>query len=194
VYKRQVIYCADFRHVISDWSYCDGLPENAEPLRPVERVDTATPILVIGTDFDPSTPGKHAPEFAAELGEAVAISWAGVGHTAFPAPTRCIDDAVVDYLIDGLVPDDGLACPFLDDFGPDATDEELAEVLFAHGDAESERLLINVFEFGIGADQTTARCAAQHVNELDDRTISHVVLAVASNDADQAVSDALASC
>jgi len=189
-----VIYCADFRHVITEWSYCDGLPENDRTLEPVAEVDVDTPILVIGTEFDPSTPGKHAPEFAAALGDAVAISWSGVGHTAFPAPTRCIDDAVVAYLIDGVVPADGLECPFLDEAGVDPTDEQLGDVLFGHGDVESALLLRDAFEFGIGTDDGVAVCAARAVNSLDDRTISHVVLAVTSTEADAAVAAALDDC
>jgi pimeloyl-ACP methyl ester carboxylesterase len=189
-----VIYCADFRHVITEWSYCDGLPENDRTLLPVAAVELNTPVLVIGTDFDPLTPGKHAPDFAAALGDAVAISWSGVGHTAFPAPTDCINDAVVRYLIDGVVPADGLACPFLDEAGPEPSDEQLGDILFGHGDAESERLLGSAFEFGIGLDPDAARCAARNVNELDDQTISHVVLGVSSEAADDAVSDAQRDC
>lgn len=189
-----VIYCADFRHVITTSAYCDGVPQNDRTLEPVERVDVATPILVIGTEFDPLTPGKHAPDFADALGDAVDISWSGVGHTAFPAPTRCVDGAVIRYLIDGLLPQDGLDCPFTDQAGEDPTDEQIADVLFGHGDAEAERLLVNVFEFGIGLDNSSARCAARQVNRLDDRTISHVVLALESAEGDAAIDAALTSC
>jgi pimeloyl-ACP methyl ester carboxylesterase len=189
-----VIYCADFRHVITDWTYCDGLPRNDQTLAPVESVDVATPILVIGTEFDPLTPGKHAPEFADALGDAVAISWRGVGHTAFPAPTECINDAVVRQLLDGVQPADGLACPFLDQAGADPSDEALGDLLFGHDGVEAERLLTSVFEFGIGLDATSARCAARQVNQLDDRTISHVVLAVTSADGNAAIDAALAAC
>ena len=55
---------------------------------------------MIGTAYDPSTPGRHAAELAAALGDAVAITWEGVGHTAFPVD-ECLDDLVVDYLVDG---------------------------------------------------------------------------------------------
>ncbi len=189
-----VIYCADFAPVITDWSYCDGLPRNEPTLSPVRTVDVDTPILVIGTAFDPLTPGKHAPDFAAALGDAVAISWDGVGHTAFPAPTACIDDAVVRFLVEGVVPSDGLACPFLDEAGPDATDEELGDLLFGQGDVESEQLLASVFEYGIGTDAVAAQCAARRINQLEDRTISHVVLAVTSPEGDAAIDDALRDC
>lgn len=189
-----VIYCADFRHVITDWTYCDGLPRNDQTLAPVEAVDVETAILVIGTDFDPSTPGKYAPDFADALGDAVDISWQGVGHTAFPAPTDCINDAVVRQLVDGLQPADGLRCPFLDQAGVDPSNEVLGDILFGHGDVEAERLLVSVFEFGFGLDATDARCAARRVNLLDDRTISHVILAVTSTAGEAAIDEAMTAC
>ena len=59
------------------------------PLPVITAVDVAEPILVIGTSYDPSTPGRHADELAAALGDAVADRWEGVGHTAFPVdPVR----------------------------------------------------------------------------------------------------------
>ena len=189
-----VIYCADFRHVIDDWSYCDSIPVNEEMLAPVEAVEVATTILVIGTEFDPLTPGQHAPVFAEALESAVDIVWNGVGHTAFPAPTDCINDAVVRQLLDGVQPVDGLECPFLDQAGRDPSNEELGDILFGHGDVESERLLVSVFEFGMGLDADSAQCAAGRVNQLGDQTISHVVLAVTSTAADAAIGEALAAC
>ena len=79
---------------------------DADPLPVVGQVDVAEPILVVGTAFDPSTPGRHAAEMAAALGDAVSITWEGVGHTAFPVDP-CLDDVVVGYLVDGKVPEDG---------------------------------------------------------------------------------------
>jgi pimeloyl-ACP methyl ester carboxylesterase len=189
-----VIYCADFRHVISDWTYCDDLPFNEQTLAPVEPVDVAIPILVIGTEFDPTTPGKHAPVFADALDDAVDVAWNGVGHTAFPAPTECINSAVVRQLLDGVSPADGLECPFLDQAGAEPSDEDLADILFGHGDVEAERLLAGIFRIDFGLDADSARCAARRVNQLDDRTISHVVLAVTSAEGDAAIAEAFAVC
>ena len=50
----------------------------------IGAVDVATPILVIGTRYDPATPGRHAAELAAALGDARVLTWEGIGHTAFP--------------------------------------------------------------------------------------------------------------
>lgn len=78
--------------------------------------------------------------------------------------------------------------------GADPSDEELGDILFGHGDVEAERLLASVFEFGIGVDEASAQCAARRVNQLDDRTISHVALAVTSTEGDAAIDEALATC
>ena len=88
---------------------CDGMPD-ADPLPVITAVDVAEPIVVSGPATIRSTPGHHAAEMAAALGDAVAVTWEGVGHTAFPV-TACLDGAVVDYLVDGAVPDDGLELP-----------------------------------------------------------------------------------
>ena len=55
-----VIYCADFGDRIEDSTFCDPLPRNEFTISPVEAVDVDRPILVIGTEFDPVTPGLHA--------------------------------------------------------------------------------------------------------------------------------------
>jgi pimeloyl-ACP methyl ester carboxylesterase len=57
------IYCADFAGRRGEFAvdYCRGWPETNEPILPITPVDVANPILVIGTDGDPATPGFLAP-------------------------------------------------------------------------------------------------------------------------------------
>jgi pimeloyl-ACP methyl ester carboxylesterase len=185
-----VIYCADFAPVITEWSYCDGIPRNEFPLAPVTPVDVAESMLVIGTAFDPATPGKHAPDFAAAIGDAVHMIWDGVGHTAFPAPSRCVNDTVSDYLLDGVLPADGLHCAFLDGITDDAS---IADDLFGHGGLESERLLRDVVAFrGVRGD--VGDCVARALNESDDQVISHIVLGVTSERAEAAIDAAIDGC
>ena len=74
-----MIYCADLGPLVTDSSFCDDMPENPQPLTPVAEVEVEREILVIGTEFDPLTPGYHAPEFAEALGDATHIIWEGVG-------------------------------------------------------------------------------------------------------------------
>ena len=63
-----VIYCADFAAEIEGSGFCDPLPRNEHTIEPIRPVDVERPILVIGTEFDPLTPGYHAAEFADALG------------------------------------------------------------------------------------------------------------------------------
>ena len=99
------VYCADFagRQGPSAVRGCAGWPETSEPLPPITAVDTPNPIVVIGTDGDPATPGFLAPQMAEALGDAVSIRWEGAGHTAF-GHSECVDDMVVHYLVDLVVP------------------------------------------------------------------------------------------
>lgn len=70
----------------------------------------APPIVVIGTTRDPATPYRWAEALAAQLESGVLVSRDGDGHTGYHADNACVDEAVEDYLIDGTVPEDGLAC------------------------------------------------------------------------------------
>ncbi|MFC7401962.1 alpha/beta hydrolase [Citricoccus sp. GCM10030269] len=70
----------------------------------------AAPIVVIGTQGDPATPYEWAPALAEQLESAVLVTWNGQGHTAYGRAGECIGGAVDEYLIDGVVPEDGLTC------------------------------------------------------------------------------------
>lgn len=184
-----MIYCADLGPLFSGPSFCDALPENAQRIAPVDAVELLRPMLLIGTESDPLTPGYHAAEFAEALGDATHIIWEGVGHTAFPGWTPCIDDAVSAQFLRGSVPEDGARCSFL--FGVD-DDERLADELFGHGDLESSRILQRALE-GRGA-AIDGSCLAAALNEDSDQVISHVILDVTSDEADAAIEAAEANC
>ena len=70
----------------------------------------AAPIVVIGTTRDPATPYEWAVGLAEILDSGVLISYDGDGHTAYGRSNSCVDSAVDAYLIDGVVPQDGLSC------------------------------------------------------------------------------------
>ena len=91
------------------------------------------------------TPGYHADEFAYALDDAVHVIWEGVGHTAFPASSFCIDGIVADQFLDGPVADDGQRCPFEDGVSDDA---ELADDLFVHDRGIAANWVGNVLEDG----------------------------------------------
>jgi pimeloyl-ACP methyl ester carboxylesterase len=67
-------------------------------------------ILVVGNAGDPVTPLPGAVDLAEDLTSAVLLTWQGQGHTSYPK-TQCVNDAVNRYLIDLVVPLDGLTCP-----------------------------------------------------------------------------------
>ena len=70
----------------------------------------APPIVVIGTTRDPATPYPWAQGLARELDSAHLITRNGDGHTGFAVGNRCVDDAVDNYYVRGLVPRAGLTC------------------------------------------------------------------------------------
>jgi pimeloyl-ACP methyl ester carboxylesterase len=110
------IYCADFAGRSGEFAVdgCAGWPETSEPLPPITATHPSTPIVVIGTDGDPATPGFLAQRMAQALGDAVSVRWEGAGHTAF-LRSQCVDSIVVDYLVDLSVPKNRSRCGFTDD-------------------------------------------------------------------------------
>ena len=69
------------------------------------------PIVVVGTEYDPATPYEWAVNLADQLESGVLVSWkGGDGHTAYYSGSKCVDNAVDDFLVDGKVPEDGLEC------------------------------------------------------------------------------------
>jgi pimeloyl-ACP methyl ester carboxylesterase len=89
---------------------CLGWPLAANPLPELTGAG-APPILVIGTLGDPATPYEWSEQMASALESGVLLTYEGDGHTAFLRGGACIEDAVVDYLVDLDVPDEGERCP-----------------------------------------------------------------------------------
>ncbi len=74
-------------------------------------VDGTPPILVVGTTGDPATPLQWAEALSKELSSGVLLVAEGTQHTAFvTAFNRCVDDAVVKYLVDLTPPVSGTRC------------------------------------------------------------------------------------
>lgn len=61
-------------------------------------------ILVIGTTNDPATPYQWAVTVARTLEHGHLITFTGEGHTAYNKSNACVNDAVDNYLIHGVVP------------------------------------------------------------------------------------------
>lgn len=83
--------------------------------QPVEpgpaRTTTTSPILILGTRFDPATPYAWATALREQLPTSRLITWEGDGHTAFGSGSRCVDDLVQKFLITGTQLDQDLTCP-----------------------------------------------------------------------------------
>src|SRR5919205_544173 len=88
---------------------CTGWDAERTPL-PERDAEGAAPILVIGNSGDPVTPLPGAVDLDEDLTSGVLLTWQGQGHTAYPK-TDCVTGAVDAYLIDLVVPQDGLTCP-----------------------------------------------------------------------------------
>ncbi|WP_221586363.1 alpha/beta hydrolase [Microbacterium sp. G2-8] len=98
------------------WKYmmgadvCEFWPYPPSGEREAIAADGAPPIVVIGTTGDPATPFAWAESLADQLSSGVLVAKEGEGHTAYQTGSSCIDDAVEGYLVEGTVPEDGLAC------------------------------------------------------------------------------------
>jgi pimeloyl-ACP methyl ester carboxylesterase len=182
------IHCDDFSDMPDVWG-CETMPPAAD-LPVIGPVDVPTPILVIGTRFDPATPGRHAGELARALADATAITWEGIGHTAFPTGGGCLDETVVDYLVSGIVPASGTTCPFFDGA---TTDAEIADVLFGYDASWVVPALAAMLEDeGLSAAQ--ADCQSRSLARTPHRVVTHLFLGVDSDGARQARQDAATAC
>lgn len=74
------------------------------------RAAGAPPIVVIGTTRDPATPYQWAVSLAEQLESGVLIKRDGDGHTGFNSGNKCVDGAVNQFLVNGVVPPDPLSC------------------------------------------------------------------------------------
>ena len=73
--------------------------------------ETAAPIVVVGTKYDPATPYKWAVGLSSQLVTSVLLTYEGDGHTAYMRGSKCIDNEIENYLVDGTVPAKNIICP-----------------------------------------------------------------------------------
>ena len=171
------IRCADFSNRGSGSYECENFPASAGDLPVITAIDTAAPILVVGTKGDPATPARYSPLMAAALGDAVAIEWEGAGHTA-TLSSQCITDIVADYLVDVTVPDDGTTCPFVTGASSLA---EAADVVFAGPDRATTTSNIIDLLVAQGEDAELAACfATQFAVRADRRLVIDELLGIES--------------
>ena len=71
---------------------------------------TPAPVLVVGNTYDPATPLASSVRMAQELADGRLLIVNGFGHTVLINPSRCAQDHIAAYLIDGRLPPAGASC------------------------------------------------------------------------------------
>ena len=89
---------------------CEVWPYPPTGTRGEITAEGAGPIVVVGTTNDPATPYEWSESLANQLEEGVLITRVGEGHTGYNKGNACVDDAVEAFLLDDVVPEDGLRC------------------------------------------------------------------------------------
>jgi pimeloyl-ACP methyl ester carboxylesterase len=84
------------------------------PVPPTSSVHQATSpgpgkVVVVSTTGDPATPYQAGVDLARQTGASL-ISFDGVQHTVVFNGDACVDSAIVDFLVDSVVPPAGLRC------------------------------------------------------------------------------------
>ncbi|MEQ1785626.1 MAG: alpha/beta hydrolase, partial [Acidimicrobiales bacterium] len=95
--------------LVNDYIRCVDWPTPPVPLEATSAPGTP-PILVISTTGDPATPYEGGVAVADTLENGILITNEGDGHTVVADGKPCIDDLVVAYLVDDVVPEDGTTC------------------------------------------------------------------------------------
>lgn len=83
------------------------VPPSSTPHRPV--VSGLPPVVVVSVTGDPATPYQAGVDLAAALGGRL-LSVEGNQHTVVFLGDRCVDDAIIRYLVDLTLPADGARC------------------------------------------------------------------------------------
>ena len=85
-------------------------------IRPYSRFEgpwvgnTSHPILEIGNDADPVTPGRYAVKMAKGFTNGVALLQNSAGHCSISAPSKCTETYVRQYFQTGELPAPGTVC------------------------------------------------------------------------------------
>ncbi len=71
---------------------------------------TAAPVMVVSTTYDPATPYQDAVDMTRQLADARLLMVTGYGHTALLNPSACANRYTTNYLISGALPPVGARC------------------------------------------------------------------------------------
>ena len=93
-------------------AFCAGwTTKAAAPYGGPWNTPAAAPVVVVNTTFDPATPYASAERAVKELANAHLITVQGFGHSQQLNPSRCAQDLIAAYMIDGTLPMEGASCP-----------------------------------------------------------------------------------
>ncbi|TMR95117.1 alpha/beta hydrolase [Nonomuraea basaltis] len=84
--------------------------KGSDQARHVDATGSA-PIVVVGGRGDPATPYEWAPKLTAQLKTATLVTYEGEGHGAYLSGSKCVQELVDAYLLQGTVPEKGATCP-----------------------------------------------------------------------------------
>jgi pimeloyl-ACP methyl ester carboxylesterase len=98
-------------------SFTGAAPRDMCALWPVAPTSTPHPasspgpgkVVVVSVTHDPATPYQAGVDLAKQMGASL-ITFDGTQHTVVFNGDQCIDTAVVDFLVDSVVPPAGLRC------------------------------------------------------------------------------------
>ncbi|NDR53160.1 MULTISPECIES: alpha/beta hydrolase [unclassified Actinomyces] len=90
--------------------YCSVWGHASSRERAEIHASGAAPILVVGTTGDPATPYAWSQALSEQLEDGHLVTWRGNGHTAYGRADACVADAVDNYLLAGVLPEEGLTC------------------------------------------------------------------------------------
>jgi len=94
-----------------EWAPCASWPvQGQDNYRGPWNASTPNPILLINQRYDPNTGYANAVRAERYLGNAVLLTHEGYGHLFFQNPSECVDQAMVDYLVDLITPPPGAVC------------------------------------------------------------------------------------
>lgn len=103
-------------YVLPCQRFTDYWPQAAEVYRGDFNKTLKAPVLLVAETHDPSTPLRNARELLAEMGlsNARLIVHHGYGHSSRDK-SKCTDDAVRAYILDGVLPSDTETACFADE-------------------------------------------------------------------------------
>jgi hypothetical protein len=94
-----------------EWAPCASWPvQGQDNYRGPWNAATPNPILLINQRYDPNSNYANAVRAERYLGNAVLLTHEGYGHLFFQNPSECVDNAMVDYLVDLITPLPGTVC------------------------------------------------------------------------------------